>query len=226
MFSIVLQDLLVMRKSILLSGIYIAVMLLIFQNIATPGLLAGTAIFTAAMIAVTYMLIGNACAYADKSKVDVVFNSMPVNRIEIVAARYLSVYMFFIIGIVYYLIVTGLINLAQLPVQVYPLSWEGMIGAFFAVTLMNSVYLPVFFKWGYVNSRMINFILFFVFFFGGNILAEAIYKNREYAPVKQLQGFIANQSETLLRAGFILLILVILFVSILISARIYINKEF
>ncbi|MBT9173273.1 MAG: hypothetical protein DDT21_01667 [Syntrophomonadaceae bacterium] len=226
MSSLILKDMLIQKKTVLLSGVYIAVMLLIFQNVAGMGPAAGLAVFAAAMVTVTYMLTGNACAYEDKSKADVVLNSMPVSRAQIVAARYLSVYVFMVIGVVYYVLITGAIRLAHLPVKVYPPSGEGLLVGAFAVTLMNSVYLPTYFKWGYIKSRMISLILFFVFFFGGNILAEAVYKNRESVLMKPLLQFAADQPYALLVTGLIFLIMVMLYVSYLISLKIYLRREF
>jgi len=226
MFSLILKDLFVLKKSILISGIFIAAMLLVFQNISGDGAFAGTAIFTAAMVAVTYMLNGNACAYAEKSKEDVIFNSMPVSRVTVVASRYLSVYVFFCIGMAFYLLITALINLAHLPIKVYPLTLEGLIGGLFAVNLMHSINLPALFKLGYVKSRMVSFILFFAFFFGGNFLAEYIYQNRNAALIRSLLEFVNSQTETALGIGYLLLLLAILALSLLISVRIYRKKEF
>jgi ABC-type transport system involved in multi-copper enzyme maturation permease subunit len=226
MSSLILKDLLIQKKTVLLSGVYIAVMLLIFQDLAATGPAAGLAAFAAAIVAATYVLTGNACAYEDKSKADVVLNSMPVTRAQIVAARYLSVYVFMVIGVVYYVLITGAIRLAHLPVKVYPLSGEGLLGAAFAVTLMNSIYLPTYFKWGYIKSRMISVILFFAFFFGANMLAEAVYKNQESALIKPLLQFIAGQPDLLLVIGLMFLIMVILAVSYLISLKIYLRREF
>jgi ABC-2 type transport system permease protein len=174
MTNLIIKDLLLQKRTALISIIYIPLMLLFFHSTGETGPLAGPAVFAAAMVAVTYMLVGNACAYEDKSKADMVLNSMPVNRAQIVAARYLSIYVFMGIGIVYYLVIMWAIQLACLPVEVYPLSVEGLLGAAFAVTLMNSIYLPVFFKWGYIKSRMVSFIMFFVFFFGGTLLVETV----------------------------------------------------
>ena len=226
MFSLILKDLFVLKRYILLTAVFIAAMLLIFQNITGEGPLAGTAIFTAAMVAVTYMLIGNACAYAEKSKEDIIFNSMPVSRVTIVAARDLSAYVFFVIGMAFYMLITALANLAHLPIKVYPLTLEGLIGALFAVTLMHSIYLPALFKWGYVKSRMISFVLFFAFFFGGNLLMEYIYQNRNSALIRSLLDLMSSQTETALGIGYLLLLLAILALSLLISVGIYRKKEF
>jgi len=127
------------------------------------GPIAGAAVIASAIVAATYMLLGNACAYDDKSKADVVLNSLPLNRARIVAARYLSVYLFMAIGVVYYLLVNGVIMLARLPVKVHPLSGEDLLGAAFAVTLMNSIYLPTFFKWGVHAIENVQLHLFSCF---------------------------------------------------------------
>ena len=226
MSSLILKDLLIQKKITLFSGIYIAVMLLVFNSIGGSGPPAGTVVFAAAMVGVTYILLGNACAYDDKSKADMLLNSMPVNRAQIVAARYLSVYVFMFVGVVYYLIITGAIQLARLPVKVYPLSGEGLLVAAFTVTLMNSIYLPMFFRWGYVKSRMVSFIIFFVFFFGSNILAETVHENRENPLIKALLEFVANQPDVLLSIGLVLLSVLMLLFSYLIALRVYTHREF
>ena len=94
------------------------------------------------------------------------------------------------------------------------------------MNLMHSINLPALFKLGYVKSRMVSFILFFAFFFGGNFLAEYIYQNRNAALIRSLLEFVNSQTETALGIGYLLLLLAILALSLLISVRIYRKKEF
>ena len=146
MFSLILKDILIQKRMILFVSLYIVFMLLVFTGIDNEAVM-----FTISSVVVTYMLTLTACAIDDKNKSDIMLNSLPISRAKIVGARYLASFIFLIFGLVYYTVITALIRLLNLPIKVYPINVEGILGALFAITLINSIYLPIFFRFGYVK---------------------------------------------------------------------------
>lgn len=135
MYNLILKDILIQKKIILLSFAYI-----VFFAIAMQG--AGMVMYPTALTAITYMLVLTSCAYDEKNKADVMLNSLPLKRANIVLAKYLSIIVYIVIGTVAYWLITTLIALIGLPVKVHPISLEGLAGGLFAIGLINGVFYP------------------------------------------------------------------------------------
>jgi hypothetical protein len=186
----------------------------------------GPAMFPAGLVAVTYMLMLTACAYDDKSKADIMLNSLPIKRSKIVLAKYLSIFIFAALGTIAYLLSVNLIRILEIPIQTTSITLGGMLGGLFAIALLNSIYFPVYFKVGYIKSRIVNFVLFFAFFFGVTSVVNFLYDSREKIWLKKLT-FSVKQMTDLQIAGFLIaIILLILFISYLLSLRFYKSREF
>ncbi|NLU32664.1 MAG: hypothetical protein GXX04_08600 [Clostridiaceae bacterium] len=99
-----------------------------------------------------------------------------------------------------------------------------MLAAFAAAALLASIYLPVYFKFGYIKSKIYNFILFFGLFFGINLLVSIVPEDSSIAGSVSL--FFARLSGAMV--GIILTgaALAIMAVSYGISLKIYKNREF
>ncbi len=219
MYNLILKDILIQKKIILLSFAYI-----VFFVIAMQG--AGFVMYPTALTAITYMLVVTSCAYDDKNKADVMLNSLPIKRSSIVLAKYLSVIVYVVTGTVAYWVITTLLALTGLPVKIYPVSSEGFAGGLLAIGFINSIYFPFYFKFGYIKSRFLNLILFFVFFFGLTSVVKFIYVQKDTSWVKIAAKFINSQTDLQIFTYIIVLTLVIMAVSLALSLRAYQGKDF
>jgi ABC-2 type transport system permease protein len=150
MYNLVVKDILIQKKRIILCFAYVLFMVITFQN-------TGEAMFPVGVTACTYLMIMTACAYEDLNKSDIMMNSLPVKRSRIVAAKYLSVFIFFIMGSLVYIAFYCIIKVTGIPFHVYPVNLNNFISGILTVSLMAGIYLPIFFKVGYVKSKVINF---------------------------------------------------------------------
>lgn len=219
MLQLIVKDMLILKKTLLLGLFYIILMVVAMQS-------SGTAMLPAGVMALTYILVMTACAYEDKSKADVLLNSLPLGRSSIVMAKYLSVFVYAALGVIYYMLVTGIINAAGIPLRTYPVTPEGLGGALFAVSFIISIYFPAFFKMGYIRSKFINFIMFFVIFFGIGAFAVAFNAETDSALVSGIKEFLSGLSEFQAVAGLLAIILLLLAGSYLLSVRFYKSREF
>lgn len=220
MLNLILKDILLQKKTFLFSAFYLMVIILSFQQM-------GSTMVPASIIALTYVMIQYACAYDDKNKADVLLNSLPLGRDTIVTARYLSIFVFLPIAVLYYMVLGSIISLLHLPVKIYPVSFEAIVWCLFSLILMNSVYLPVFFKVGYIKSRLVNFVFFFGLFFVGGILVPKLLR----AGGSRLHGWIirllGNSGEDVgIMAGTFIIMTILFFASYIMSLKVYRNKEF
>lgn len=219
MYNLIIKDILVQKKTVLFSLIYILFFFVVFKGL-------GAGMFTAAVVAFTYMLVQTSCAYDDRNKSDIMINSLPVKRSSIVLSKYLSVYVFMFLGTVAYIVFSNIIQLIGLPLGIYPLTLEGIAGGVFAVTLLNSIYLPALFKVGYIKSKILNFVLFFGFFFGASSLVNMVMQNKDNALVQTFITFFNSLSEFSVILLMVVILILIIGVSFSLSVRFYKNREF
>lgn len=219
MLSLLIKDFLIQKKTVFFGFIYLIILIYAFQSMEN-------ALLSICITAFTYILIVTACAHDEKNNADTMLNSLPLKRDHIVFARYLSMYVFAFLGIVGYGIITNFIKMINLPIDVYPITYGGLLGALGAVTLMNSIYFPVYFKVGYMKSRILNLIMFFGLFFGLANLLNFLKSNQQnpfiYKTMELFMSLSDNQIAFLLVAVF----LIILLISLTLSIIFYRNREF
>ncbi|MFY9295427.1 MAG: ABC-2 transporter permease [Caldicoprobacterales bacterium] len=219
MLNLILKDLLVQKKSLLFALGYCFFLVFAFQS------MEGTAP-VAATIAVVYLLIQYSFAYDDKNKSEIMLNSLPISRKDIVLAKYLSVLLYIGLATVAYMFATLVIKMINIPLNVQFLSLQTISISFFIVSLMASFYLPVVLKYGYLKSKMFNIVMFLLFFFIPMGIISLNQKPGFSLSVNMsLKDAISwsNWQITLLVIGFSLLMMC---VSCFISINIYNNREF
>ncbi|WKV08575.2 ABC-2 transporter permease [Thermoanaerobacterium sp. CMT5567-10] len=218
-FNLILKDILIQKRTFLLGIVYILIMILSFQQSGSP-------MFSASVTAFSYIMVQSACAYDDKNKSDILLNSLPLNRNTIVIARYISTFIFAAIAVVYYILLTGIIKILELPFKVYPVSLEGIIGTLFALILVSGIYFPIFFKVGYIKSKIVNFVLFFGVFIGGGILLPELIENKNKAFIQGAIQFLSNQSDMQIAVEIFAIMILLLIISYVFSLKFYRKREF
>ena len=219
MYNLILKDMLIQKKMFIWGFAYILLMTMAFQS-------TGGAMFPAGVMALTYILAQTACASDDKNKTDIMLNSLPLSRESIVLARYISIFVFATIGIIYYLVVALIINNLAIPFKVTPVTIEGILAALFAVVFINGIYFPIFFKVGYIKARIINFVLFFGVFFGIGAMAGFVKENLDMKYGKEIVSWFQGQPDAGIAALIILIMSVMFWVSYLLSVKFYRAREF
>lgn len=223
MFNLILKDLMIQKKTMLLGSFYIIAMILAFQSMGQNN---ENTMFASGVVALTYILVMGACAYDEKCKSDVMLNSLPIKRADIVLSRYLSVLAFAGVGTVEYIAISSIINLSGLPIKAYPITLQGFIGVLFAVIFISSIYFPVYFKVGYIRSKMINLIVFFAVFFLIGSISYIIKESMNQPAIHAIVDFFSKRSDL----QIILLCMSVLFLmmagSYTLALKFYKNREF
>lgn len=217
MLNLIVKDILIQKKQFLISFAYILFLIVAFQQM-------GPAMFSAGVIAFTYMLVTASCVYEDKNKTDVMINSLPIRRNNIVAMKYLSVFIYFIMGTIAYVALTGIFTASGIPMKIYPLTLEGFLGGAIAVSLMTGLYFPIFFKLGYIQA--FNVILFLGFFFGVYAFARILEKIDNNILIRNLIDFLNSQGDTAITLLISAVVLIFLALSFGLSVKFYNKREF
>jgi len=219
MYNLVIKDILVIKKQFVFAFAYILLIIFAFQNM-------GEAKFAAGIVAFTYMLVMTSCAYEDKNKADVMLNCLPLKKSTVVLAKYISVFLYFVLGTAAYLIFQYIIGSMGFSIEIYPLTLQSFVGGLVAVSLLSGIYLPVFFKVGYMKTKILNFILFFGFFFGISFLIDILKDYQGSALLKNITEFLQNKSDAVIAAVILALVFIFLSISYYISLKFYKNREF
>ncbi|HZJ57657.1 MAG TPA: ABC-2 transporter permease [Clostridia bacterium] len=219
MYNLIIKDILVQKKSLLFALGYCFFLVFAFQSLegVTP---------IAASTVVVYFLIQNSFAYEDKNKSEIIINSLPISRKEIVLAKYLSIFVYIGLAIVAYMIATLTVKVVRVPVKVEFPDLKDVTITLLLVSLMNSIYMPIIFRIGYLKAKIFNMVMFLLFFFIPMGVAS-LYENPKYsAGISDITGIISSFSDWQIAALLAAISLMLLFFSYSISLGIYKNREF
>jgi len=215
---LIMKDVLIQKKQIIFGFFYLLFIIFAFQNSDVGTFIIGITAFT-------YLVVTYSCASEEKNRADVMLNSLPVKRSQIVAMKYLSVVIFFLSGTLAYMLFTGLLKNSGFNIKIYMLTIEGFLAGFISVSLMTGIYFPIYFKVGYMKSRILNLILFFSIFTGVSYIAQYIQHMDNNALNKLLAGILASQSNFSIAVILLALTVIFQLISYGISVKIYNNRE-
>ncbi|HZK83124.1 MAG TPA: ABC-2 transporter permease, partial [Desulfosporosinus sp.] len=153
MVNLVWKDFLLLKRSLWLAPLYAFFAFFALRTMPDGGLSAAT-------VVVTYMLLLQAIIQDDKNQSEVMLNSLPLRRGNIVLAKYLSAFVYATLGILSFLLAQGIVTVVGIPLSINQISLEEIFGALIAMVVLIGSYFPIYFKFGYLRSRIVGTILF------------------------------------------------------------------
>lgn len=215
------------KKDLKLSGkinIFIVVYALFIatMGLSMPVQTISTLLYILGMIILIFVAVIYTNGYDDKYKSEVVLNSFPIDRKDIVKGKYLMLIIFIIIGCSSVIIFTNVISLMGI-VGVNNRTagiWDAILVTNISL-IFYSIYYPFYFRIG-EGLRSFNIILWMLMAIGPAII------NRLVNSLERLGYLEKILSINLNRINIYLLIfsIGIYYISMQISKSIYINKEF
>lgn len=221
MHNLLVKDFYIIKKYLWIPLFYSFVVFVLSKNI---GELAVVYSIGTVMIAHTLMMY--ATSYDDKNNSEVVLNSLPISRFKIVLYRYISVFLFTLLGLASMILagfVLDSLNLLNISIE---LKIGSVIGSLIGISLISFSYLPTYFKFGYVKAKIFNFIVFIMVFVGPVFLKNILDYGGKNEGLDKLIIFLNSQNEFLLSLFFIGIIIGAGLVSFTISMVIYNKREF
>lgn len=221
MASLILKDAIIQKKSFLYAVLYGLFILLVFSS-GGGGLETGAYIM--GIVASTYLFIQTGLVIDDKNKTELVFNSLPINRKEIVLAKYISS---FLASLVNLLIITviGLLLSTVFVEKIRIISYSDIIISLASVWLLIALYLPFYFRFGYIKTKIFNMFFFFLFFFGPTVLVSLITENPHH-PISRAGASLITEHSLSFLGGTVFVGIVFLLISLAVSFKFYEDKEF
>ena len=229
MYNLVWKDILILKRSLWIALLYGFVVVFAFGYMKEGALSAAT-------VGVSYMLLSQACLYDDKNKSELMLISLPLLRRTIVLAKYFTIFIYAALAILSFLLAQGLVTVSGIPISITKISLEGFLGALIAVSVLMSIYLPIYFKLGYHKSKIIGMMLFFACFFlvPGAITVVVHGLSGEHglalqnfvASIQRVLGWLQSQADWQIAGYLFALDLILLASSFGLSLRFYTRREF
>ncbi|GEM_PF-5398143 len=216
MLNLLKKDLLLQKR---VSMIYLV--FIIFFLASSPF---DEATLLMAVLVVTYIVTFNSIGLEEKSEAGVLLNSLPLKRSTIVLSKYVMIYLLALFVFALKWLIGAVMRVAGFGSLIQDSDWSlaSILMALIVVTLMYAFNFPIVFKYGYLKSRFISSLIYFVLFFGTMGLA-----GNEGAAIWLKETFPFMNGLTLLEFAWLAMIpvLLILALSIWISIAFYSRRE-
>lgn len=174
---------------------------------------------------IAYSLSLYSSGYDERYKTENILNSLPIKRYYIVIAKYISILLFILAGFLIIFLGNFLLKTAGVSFIKRCPNFNDLIFAFIILGTLNSILIPINYKYCPNSVRVINSILFLVFMIGPNLLVNHLKNNPDSKYANIIFDFL--KSGHVFKMLFPTLVTVfIIIVSIGISISIYNNKEF
>ena len=222
MLNLVIKDILIQKKSLLYAFLYAIFLSITFSTLKPEGM----GLYVLCPIVITYLLIYYAVNYDDKNKSEIIINSLPIKREDIVIAKYISTFIYAIIGIIYATVIALIGKYIGFSIYTMSISLLDIILVFAAVGIFASIFFPVYFKFGAIKARIFNILLFMIIFFLPVTAIDYAIKHPNNTLVQKLNYFINNTSSFTQNSLVLIIGMIFFLVSIMISIHIYNNREF
>ena len=221
MLSLLLKDIFLQKKSFLFALGYSLFVLIAFQN----EVFAETSYIMGAM-ATAYMLVLGACAYEEKNNSEVILNSLPLKRADIVRARYLSSFVSVVAAFIIIGVLGALMKGVGLPIPLRYVRTRDVIAVIVSLSLLCSLYFPVYFRYGYIKSRFFNLVMFMLVFFVPSFALSFMKEGSTNEILNRVVAKMAVVTDWQISVGFVIAALILTAISMRISVFIYLKREF
>ncbi|MED1739159.1 ABC-2 transporter permease [Bacillus swezeyi] len=213
LINLIIKDFMLIKKYllILLAFTAIAPIYLSSQLQLSDG---GLASFLLTVLLVEYILFGTISKAEDKYKGAALLCATPYTRKTFVKAKYLFVFVIFM-----FIVVIRIITAIIAPLSIEKLSVDALGITFLTLSIIFGVLLPLQFKFGYDKTRFISFFIIFLIPFVSPVLIREIQSN-------PFSFTITLPFPQIIQAWLPCLVsLIIGFISMIISLKIYAKKD-
>ncbi|HSH36473.1 ABC-2 transporter permease [Schnuerera sp.] len=219
MLNLVKKDLKLSRKINIFGGIY--ALFIAAMGLTMPNYMIANLLYVLGMIILIFMLVIYTNGYDDKYKSEIIINSFPVDRQDIVKGKYLTLILFIILGSGIVLLFTKIISVLNIVDNNMSASlWNALFVTNISL-IFYSIYYPFYFKIG-EGIRSFNMILWIVILIGPSIISKFMKKLEAIGQLEKIMSININK----LNIYLLVFSLIMFYISLQISKKIYLKREF
>lgn len=217
MINLVIKDIVIQKKTFLFSLFYTIVAATGFFTFNNNGFI----LYDLSPMVIIYMFITYAASYDDKNKSELVLNSLPVKREQIVISKYISAFVFAAIGFIYSISI-GFIGNATGLLDIRSISLFDVVSVLAFVCIYSSIYFAMYFKLGAVKTNQIIFVIVIILF----SLPLLVFANGNDNVLTKMYYFIITTTSLPINSLALMIGIILFLISLVISIRLYNNKQF
>ena len=223
MLNLLIKDLVLQKKTLWFLLFYIPIFLLMLHSTTMDADIA-TVLYATCTCLIGYLLVAGACSYDEQNRSEVLLNSLPIRRKDIVLSKYLSIFVYALIGFAAGIVVALLNNFLGLGDMVRYPAGKDLIGALCGIVLIGASYYPLYFKFGSIKTRLLHVIVILATFLIPAGLVWLVDKYSQGTAYNLLTHFLSIPDWLqVVVVGMVFLLIFV--VSLMGSLRIYENKD-
>lgn len=223
MLKLIEKEFILQKKMIWFGALYSVFLLLVFHGAHDSNL--SEVAYIMASFGMAYIMIIGAAQAEYKNQTDLVLNSLPLTRPEIVRGKYLSVIVFTAVALAMVGAVGAGLHLLPGPFGYRLLNLNDIAATLISVLFLAAISLPAYFISGARWIQVVNMFIFMFIFFAPAQIVEYMAKNSHRHLAPGLAELVRSQPG-LLSVSAIVVMLLLFFISYLISLWIYLRKDF
>ena len=188
MLNLIIKDILIQKKTFIFALLYTIFMWLLFLLYVPSGF----GLYVLSPMASHLHIYNFRRKYDDKNKSEIILNSLPLKRTDIVIAKYISSFIFAFIGIIYSILIGFIGNTTGMAIFIGYISLLDIVLIIMSICIFSSIFFPVYFKFGVSRIRIFNILIFMLLFFLPSLAIEYIKNNPNNLLVQKYTSFINN----------------------------------
>jgi|GEM_PF-886898 len=232
MFNLVLNDIAISKRAFVVALIACFTMNLFFIN-------APAFVYVVTPPLISYEFFKNSCAYDYKYNLDIMFNSLPVSRRDIVLSKYIDSIVFLIFSIIITTIFTFIFSSINISgpgvsafIHVNELLHLNMVDSLMnfqtismsciiITALLIAIYIPIYFKFEYLKVRNVFAIVSILIYFIPILFIKIIGDENTYKFV----NYFSSVSGVIASIVIISISFLMLYISVNISIKFYESRD-
>lgn len=219
MFNLIKKDFILSRKINIFVVIY--TLFIAAMGLVMPDPLVSTFLYTLGMLTLIFITVIYTNGYDDKYKSEIVLNSLPIDKENIVRAKYMTLILFIIMSCSAVLIFTNIIlKLGVVSIGKGASIWNVIFATNISL-IFYSIYYPIYFKVG-EGLKSFNTILWVLMVIGPSVLDKLMKGLNTTGYLEKIIAIDINRINI-----YVLIISLFMFyMSMKISEKIYRTREF
>ena len=213
MLNLIIKDIVIQKKTFMYAFILAVVASTNFMNPGPNGFI----LYVFSPIFISYMFINFALSYDEKNKSEIALNSLPIKRNDLVIAKYISIFAFAAIGIIYSIVIGFTGKIVGLSMFTTTITLNNVVTVLTCTCIYNSILFPIYFKLGLMITNISTVILL--------SLIMIAFSDPNNIVIQRSIQFLNNSSSLTLNSLAFITSLILFLISLTISVYIYKKKE-
>ncbi|AJA46561.1 ABC-2 family transporter protein [Clostridium pasteurianum DSM 525 = ATCC 6013] len=218
MVNLILKDILVQKKPFVFFIVFAVIMNSLYSHMDASYV---NVIFIMLPVMIIIGCVTNMSIKDEKA--ENMINSLPVKRIDIILAKYLSVFIFIFIASIIIFVSSSAMNFMGIIHLERLMNFKDVEICAIITIFISSLYFPINFKLGYTNSRYILMSLYMCIFFIPLAIEKLIGDKVKVTP--EFIVYINNAPNWQIVSFVICILAIVMIVSFFISYFLYKNKD-